>query len=299
MSILTKSKLFSLLPDDVRGRLAENHRLTSSSRLRNRKQAGDFILERCFVSVFSGTELPSIQEAIEGKADNPNDRNRVSSGPGIASIWLNDLPKAVPCLFGTFVKRKPTLITQKHWPALLAIEKEGFQGAREHHRISPAAFCVADCIDREGPATSEVLRDRCNQLGKMDSRIFRRALLDLEKLWLIVRSPIGTTHNTTSCVWELTNRFLPKETVMEAKNLTRRQAMCNLLWGAVDSAGVVDEKAIYRWFGWPRTMTNTLINEALSKKQLYKAHGPKPVIISTTLAEIWPQTKNPPFHQHD
>lgn len=290
MSMLTKSKLFPLLPADVRGRVTENHRLSSSKRLRSRKQAGDFILERGFVSVFSGTELPSIQEAIEGKMDDPNGGDRISSGQGIASIWLKDLPEAVPCLFGTFVKRKPTLLAQKHWAALLAIEQEGFQGAREQTRISPAAFCVADCIDREGPATGEALRDRCNDFGEMPISIFRRALLDLEKLWLIVRSPTSRNiHDTNSCVWELTIRWLPDETVLEAGSLTRRQAMYSLLVGAIDSAGVVDEKAIYRWFGWSRSMTSTLINEALSKKRCDKAHGPTPVIISNNLAKIWPQ----------
>ena len=221
MSILTKSKLFPMLPGDVRGYVTEYHRLSSSSRLKNRKQAGEFILERCFVSVFSGTELPSIQEAIEGRTDNPGGGSRISTGQGIASIWLNDLPEAVPCLFGIFVKRKPTLVTRRHWAALLAMEGEGFQEARECSRISPAAFSLADCIERDGPATS---RSR--------------------SAWLV---------------------------------------------GAVDSAGAVDEKAVYRWFGWARSMTGALMNEALLLEECFRVDGPNPVIISSALAEIWPK----------
>ncbi len=290
MSILTKSKLFPMLPDDVRGRVNEHHRLTPSSRLMNRKQAGEFILERSFVSVFSGTELPSIQEAIEGKPDLLHNGNRISTGQGIASIWLNDLPEVVPCLFGTFVKRKPTLVTRKHWAALLAMEGEGYRGARERNRISPTAFLLADCIEREGPATGQVLRDRLAESGRMEGLTFRRALQELEKLWLIVPGRIGrNVHNAASRVWELTKRWVPDETAREAVSMTRRHAMRSLLVGAVDSAGAVDEKAIYRWFGWPRSMTGALMNEALSAEECYRVDGPNPVIISSGLAEIWPE----------
>ena len=292
MSILTKSKLFPMLPEDVRGRVTESHRLSSSSRLKNRKQAGEFILERCFVSVFSGTELPSIQEAIDGRADLPGNGNRISTGQGIASIWLSDLPEAVPCLFGTFVKRRPTLVARKHWAALLAMEGEGFRGARERNRISPAAFRLADSIERDGPATGQALRDRLGESGRMDGRTFRRALLELEKLWLIVPGRTGrpgrNIHDTATCVWELTKRWVPDDIEREAASMTRRHAMRSLIVGAVDSAGAVDEQAVYRWFGWPRSMTGALMNEALSAAACYRVDGPNPVIISSTLAEIWP-----------
>ena len=290
MSILTKSKLFPLLPDGVRGRVTENHRLSPSRRLKSRKQAGEFILERCFVSVYSGTELPSIQEAIDGRADLSGHGDRISTGQGIASIWMGDLTEAVPCLVGTFVKRKPTLVARKHWAAMLAMEREGFQGARESNRISPAAYHLADCIERDGPATGQTLRDRLAESLRMDRRTFRRALLELEKLWLIVPGRIERSmHDAASCVWELTKRWVPAETAREAVSMTRRHAMRSLLLGAVDSAGAVDEKAVYRWFGWPRSMTGVLLKEALSAEACYRVDGPNPVIISSDLAEIWPE----------
>lgn len=291
MSILTKSKLFPLLPDIVRGRVTESHCLSPSSRLKNRKQAGEFILERCFVSVYSGTELPSIQEAIDGSSDLSGNGDRISTGQGIASIWMSDLPEAVPCIFGTFVKRKPTLVARKHWAALLAMEPEGFRGARERNRISPAAFRLADCIEREGPATSQTLRNRLAESVRMDGRSCRKALLELEKLWLIVPGRAGRNiHDAASCVWELTERWVPDDIEREAASISRRHAMRSLLLGAVDSAGAVDEKAVYRWFGWPRSMTGVLMDEALSAEACYRVDGPYPVIISSALAEIWPKS---------
>lgn len=292
MSILTKSKLFPMLPDGVRGRVTENHRLSPSCRLKSRQQAGEFILERSCVSVYSGTELPSIQEAIDGRTGLAGTGNRISTGQGIASIWLSDLPETVPCLFGTFVKRKPTLVARKHWAALLAMEGEGFQGARERNRISPAAFRLADCIERDGPATGQALRDRLAGSVRMDERTFRKALLELEKLWLIVPERTGrpgrNVQDAASCVWELTKRWVPDDTAREAVSMTRRQAMRSLLLGAVESAGAVDVKAVYRWFGWPRSMTGKLLDEALSAAACHRVDGPNPVIISSALAEIWP-----------
>lgn len=279
-----------MLPDDVRVRVTENHRLSSSSRLKNRKEAGEFILERCFVSVFSGTELPSIQEAIDGRTDLHDNEDRISTGQGIASIWMNDLPEAVPCLFGTFVKRKPTLVARKHWAALLAMEEEGFRGARKRNRISPAAFQLADSIERDGPDTGHALRDRLAEAVRMDGRTFRRALRELEKLWLIVPGRIGRNlHDAASCAWELTKRWVPDDTAREAASMSRRHAMRSLLVGAVDSAGAVDEKAVNRWFGWSRSLTGALMNEALSAEACYRVEGPDPVIISRALAEIWPE----------
>lgn len=290
MSILTKSKLFPLLPDGVRGRVTDDHCLSPSRRLKNREQAGEFILDRCFVSVYSGTELPSIQEAIDGTSDVSRNGDRISTGQGIASIWMSDLPEAVPCLIGSFVKRKPTLVARKYWVALLAMEREGFHAARECNRISPEAFRLADCIERDGPATGQALRDLLAESFRMDGRTFRRALLELEKLWLIVPGRIGRNiHDAASCVWELTKRWVPDDTVKEAVFMTRRHAMRSLLLGAVDSAGAVDEKAVYRWFGWPRSMTGALLKEALSAEACYRVDGPNPVIISSALAEIWPE----------
>lgn len=291
MPILTKSNLFPMLPDGVRGCVTENHRLSPSRRLKNRKQAGEFILERCFVSVYSGTELPSIQEAIDGRTGCDGNGDRISTGQGIASIWLSDLPEAVPCLFGTFMKRKPTLVARKHWAALLAMEGEGFRGARARNRISPAAFHLADCIERDGPATGRALRDRLAGTVPMDGRTFRKALLELEKLWLIVPGTATgrNVHDAGSRVWELTNRWVPDDTAKEAVSMTRRHAMRSLLVGAVESAGAVDEKAVYRWFGWPRSMTGMLMDEALSAEECFRVDGPSPVIISNALAKIWPE----------
>ena len=65
--------------------------------------------------------------------------------------------------------------------------------------------------------------------------------------------------------------------------------MRSLLVGAVESAGAVDEKAVYRWFGWPRSMTGVLMDEALSAEECFRVDGPSPVIISSALAEIWPE----------
>ena len=71
--------------------------------------------------------------------------------------------------------------------------------------------------------------------------------------------------------------------------MTRRHAMRSLLVGAVESAGAVDEKAVYRWFGWPRSMTGVLMGEALLAEECFRVDGPNPVVISSTLAEIWPE----------
>ena len=172
------------------------------------------------------------------------------------------------------------------------MEGEGIHGARERKRISPAAYRLADSIERDGPATGQALRDRLAGPPRMDERTFRRALLELEKLWLIVPGwsgrPGRNIHDTASCVWELTKRWVPDDIEREAASMTRRHAMRSLLVGAVDSAGAVDEQAVYRWFGWSRSMTGALMDEALSAEACYRVDGPNPVIISSALAEIWP-----------
>ena len=290
MPPLNKLKLFSLLPQKVRTQIVNNHRLSSSCRLKNRKLAQDFILERGLVSVFSDPELPSIQDAIDGFPDNPQDQTRIRSGKGIASIWLRDLPEFVPCLFGTFLKQNPTLITQNLWANLVAIEKGGFQDARAENRISPTAFRLSDYIDKEGPTTGQILFENVGRSGRIERQKLQRALEELKKLWLILPHQTNCNfQNTTACTWELTIRLVPKKTLAKAASLTRRSAMLNLLGSTIESTGAVDEKAIYRWFPWPRSMTRNLIEEALSSEQCYRVDGPNTVIISTDLADIWPK----------
>ena len=289
MAVLPKQTLFSLLPDDVRDVVFAKHRLQEDLRFQDKSQTQDFVKDCGIVSLFAGTELPSIQEAIAGEIVANTGNERYGSGFGIAWIWSKDLPDEGHCAYGSFFREKATLIAQQHWPALVTLGHIDHQKARKNKHLSTTAYQMASYIEANGPTQSDVLRKALKYSGREGSSAFRKVLRELERHWTIVAIRRGEhVGGADMHTWELTSRWLPDGVDKTAEKMTYQEAMGRLLVASIDAALVVEEQNIARWFGWTRSLTTRVINRLLDEEHIHRVGGQKPLLISSTLLDTWP-----------
>ena len=147
MPILSKTELFKILPSEAHDVVFKAHRLNELRRLQGREQTQSFIDDRGIVSLFTGTELPSIQEAIEGTLASVTHDGIIKSGFGIAWIWAQDLPDPSRCMCCLFLRDKTTFITCRHWTSLVAMGSPDHHQARKAKHISAMANILLAGID--------------------------------------------------------------------------------------------------------------------------------------------------------
>lgn len=254
-----------------------------------REDALSFIDDQGMVSLLAGTELPSIQEAIEGDLVDGQEEGTIKSGFGIAWIWARDLPDQSKCMFCLLLRERGVFIARRHWAALVATGSPDHHHARKARRISAGAYQLADYLETKGPASAHTLRDALGYTGRTGGQTFRRIRRELEKQRLIVASGIEQMSGSDPYIWTLTRDWAPPPVFEEAAGLSRRKAMSNLLLAGIDAALAVDERAVYRWFGWSRSMTASLIKELLKKEACFRVEGSPPILISQTLVDVWPK----------
>ena len=290
MPILSKTELFKILPSEAHDVVFKAHRLNELRRLQGREQTQSFIDDRGIVSLFTGTELPSIQEAIEGTLASDTHDGIIKSGFGIAWIWAQDLPDPSRCMYCLFLREKATFIARRHWASLIAMGSPNHHQARKAKHISAIAYQLANYIETQGPTSGDLLRKALGHTGRAGGQTFRRARRELEKQWIIV--PIGIGEHRRGAdphTWELTGRWLPPHILEEALALSRQEAMANILLAGIDATLAVDEQAVFRWFGWTRSITGRLVKGLLEREACFRVDGSNPILISQTLVDAWPR----------
>ena len=289
MAVLPKNRLLPLLPPAVRDVMLGKHRLHDTGRLQDKAQVQDFVEECGIVTLFAGTELPSVQEAIAGELVTNNSNERYGPGFGIAWIWGKDIPDDERCVYGSFFREKASLIARRHWPTLGALSILDYRRARKSSRLSASAFKMAAYIDEHGPTRTDVLRQALGYTGGEGGARFRRARRELERSWTIVAVCRGEHAGAADThTWDLTARWLPDDICAEAEQISRQDAMADLIQAGVESAMVVEEQGVSRWFGWTRTLTSKTINRLLDAERLYRVGGSKPLLITESIVDIWP-----------
>lgn len=289
MAVLTKNVLIPLLPEPVRAAVEDKHRLHETHRLQDKAQAQEFVEDRGMVTLFAGTELPSVQEAIAGEIVMNIGNERFGPGFGIAWIWGKDIPDGGACVYGSFFRERATFIVRRHWAALGALSLLDYRHARKSKQLSAEAFKIASYIDENGPTRSDTLRRALKYAGREGAAVFRRTRRELERQWAVIAVRHGEhVGGADTNTWELTGRWLPDDVREEAERISDRDAMADLIQAGVESALVVEEQNIWKWFGWTRTLTSRTIARLLDEERLFRVDGKKPLLIPESIVEVWP-----------
>lgn len=288
MAVLSKTALLEHLPESARTAVIDAHRLTATRRLLDKAQARQFVHERGIVTLFAGTELPSIQEAIVGAMVTNIGNERFGPGFGIAWIWGKDMSDDGQCIYGSFFREKATLVARRLWPMLGVLGTLDYRRAHKSGRLSAAACRMAAYIEEHGPTRSNILRQALDYADRSGSVTFQRARRELERLWTIVTVRHGEHIDGADVhTWELTARWMPTETREEAKQMSRTEAEARLVLTSLESAQVVDERSIPRWFGWTAASASKAVNRLLQDEQIYRMHDEIPLLITRAARRAW------------
>lgn len=288
MAVLLKPALLERLPGPVQAAVIACHRLTAKRRLLNKEQARKFVHERGIVTLFAGTELPSIQEALVGMPITNKGNERFGPGFGIAWIWGKDMPEGGQCAYGSFFREKATLVARRLWPVLGVLGTFDYRRAHKSGRLSAPACRMAAYIEEHGPTRSDVLRSTLGYENRAGSMKFQRARRELERLWTIITVKHGEHIGGADVnTWELTARWMPDEVKEEARQLTRPEAGARFVLAGVESALVVEERGISRWFGWTAACTAKAVDRLLRSGRLHRIEGERPLLVAGTARQAW------------
>lgn len=288
MAALSKAAILESLPGPVQALVVAGHRLTTTRRLLNKTQARKFVHEQGMVTLFAGTELPSLQEAIVGAPVTKMGHERFGPGFGIAWIWGKEMPDDGHCVYGAFFREKATLIARRLWPMIGALGTLDYRRAHKSGRLSAPACRMAAYIEEHGPSRSDVLRKALGYTDRTGSLTFQRARRELERLWTIIAIQYGEHVGGADVnTWELAVRWLPDEMREEIKQMSRAEATASLVLATVESALIVDERSIPRWFGWTSTSTSKAVERLLRDDQLHRVNGKIPLLIAKTVQQAW------------
>jgi hypothetical protein len=129
--------------------------------------------------------------------------------------WKDDLPRQRRAFYAKYFRRRGTFISLKLLPHFLAmrdaaVAPDGFERFYAAGRISHDARAVWQALEQHGPLATLELRHACKMETKQGNRRFKRAMLELQCLLLVVH--FGAEQETaawSSARFELTSRAFP------------------------------------------------------------------------------------------
>lgn len=205
--------------------------------------AAAFVRARGLVTLWGGTELPSLQEAAAGAAV-PR-MTLASPGVGAAWSWAKALTEAQHVACVKLFRNRSTLVARRLWREVAALAPRAERLWRAG-KLSHAAREVAAFLEKEGPATTLELRERLPRRVPVLPASLQKGLRELEERLVIFPQRLGERVagkdvNTWELVWRGLVGHAPAAPAEGATALAR------LLAGVVGAAGIVDAREAGRW----------------------------------------------------
>lgn len=246
--MIPKYQLTSLPPELARS-LREQLGLSGSPRVASQEAAADFLRARQLATLWGGTELPSLQEAVSGEAA---PRMALLSSPVIGKVWVwaKGLAASGEFVVVKLFRLRATFVARPLWPALAQLTPLDPEASWKAGELSTAARQIADFIRAHGPRNTLELRQALPRRFPILPQSVKKGLGELEEK-LIIFPKVLAEHQGGKDVntWELLRRGLAEDGKRAGRS---RQgslaALARLLEATVGAAGVVDTRESSRWF---------------------------------------------------
>jgi hypothetical protein len=171
--------------------------------------------------------------------------------------WKDDLPRRRRAFYAKYFRARGTFISLKQLPYFLAMRGTAV-AARDHARlyadgrIRDDARVIWEALERHGPLATLELRHLCHMETKAGNVRFKRSMLDLQCLLVVVH--FGSEQETgawASGRFELTCRAFPDQTAA-ARTISTDVARAQLAAKYLQSHSAVPPVQLARLFGWTR-----------------------------------------------
>jgi len=174
--------------------------------------------------------------------------------------WKDELPRRRRACYAKCFRRRGTLISLQQLPYFLAM-RETAVAPGDHARfyadgrIRDDARVIWKALEEHGPLATLELRHLCHMERKAGNVRFKRAMLDLQSLLVVVH--FGTERETgawASGKFELTCRAFPQQT-SAAKNIAPEIARAKLAAKYLEWHPAAPPVQLSRLFGWSKYET--------------------------------------------
>jgi hypothetical protein len=221
----------------------------------------------CMLFATKNVSLPSLYHAVTRRTLHREDWvwDKYSS---MVWRWKDELPRRRLAYYGKYLRGRGTLISLAQLPNFLAmrdavLEPGGHARFYRAGRIREDARTVWEALEEHGAMATLELRNACRMDSKAGNKRFKRAILDLQSLLIVVH--FGAEQETKSWAsgrYELTYRVFPKQNDA-AKKLSVTQAQKNIAAKLLEWRPDAAPVQIARLFGWPKSEADRACQAAL------------------------------------
>ncbi len=223
-------------------------------RVRTADDAVRFIDAVGYCSLFpiKGLPLPSLYHAVARRYPLTWDRYTEKIWH-----WKDELGRRRRAFYAKYFKGRGTFISLGLLPHFLAMQQTA--GAAEDYdrwyaagRVSHDARAIWQTLAEHGPLATLELRHTCKMDSKAGNARFKRAMLELQRLLLVVH--FGTEQETAAWAsgrFELTSRAFPRQ-VSSAQRITPEAARAAIAEKYLHWHPQADAARLRRLFGWTK-----------------------------------------------
>jgi hypothetical protein len=174
--------------------------------------------------------------------------------------WKDELPRRRRAFYAKYFRQRGTLISLEQLPNFLAM-RDSAAAPGDHARfyadgrIRDDARIIWEALETHGPLATLELRHLCHMETKAGNVRFKRAMLDLQCLLVVVH--FGSEQETgawASGRFELTCRAFPKQTAA-ARSIAPDVARTKLAAKYLESHPAAPPVQLARLFGWSKDET--------------------------------------------
>ena len=230
----------------------------------------------CMLYPVGNVPLPSLYYAITHR--NPHTDFVWDKYSVMLWRWKDELPRRRRAFYAKYFRGRGTLISLKMLPYFLAV-REAVVTAGDHERfyadgrIHEDARVVWEALEEHGPLATLELRHACKMDTKAGNLRFKRAILDLQCLLVVVH--FGAEQETAAWAsgrYELACRAFPKETAV-ALHIGPEAARTKLASKYIEWHQNTEPLQLARLFGWTKVETMNALKDAGGHIRNLKAGG--------------------------
>ena len=244
----------------IRDRRDRNYRRQPGLRIRTSQEAAEFVVAVGFAVPYpqADLELPSLWEAHVGRAGAPNGWDA-----DVETVWgwKDELPANRWAFYGSYFRRKPSLVSLEMLKNLLAVA--GTPHAQELYdsgELSHDALRVYESLSAHRPAARRALRAAARMTGKRGNSQFQRGMRALERSLLVARVGVAQEGPSgwPSTVYDVMAEAFPDQS-KQARRIRPEAARLALLSRYLATVVLAHESKIAKLFGWRvRSVRDTL-----------------------------------------
>ena len=241
----------------MRPKLASDHEFRWPRRVTTLAEARKFIAAAGFCMLFPVTNVPL--PSLYGAATRRSPSAGVVFDKHFEELWRwkDELPRRRRAYYAKYFRARGTFISLDQLPYFLAMRDSAVvpgDHARLYAdcRIRDDARVIWEALEEHGPLATLELRHLCHMETKAGNVRFKRAMLDLQCLLVVVH--FGSEQETgawASGRFELTSRAFPKQ-ISAARSIAPEQARVKLASKYLGWHPSAPPVQLARLFGWSK-----------------------------------------------